>query len=257
MSAIAHQLESAGIPTTLVALVRPHAEKIRPPRALWVPFELGRPIGTPENTIFQRRVIEAALDLLTRTDTPVLLDFPEEAPAEASSANPDEMWVCPVSFSNNPTDTPDTHTSRLMVEVAQLRPWYETWKRERGRTGVGLTGLDPSKLAQFLGSFADGEKVSSPLETGRFADAFKLAVNDLLTFYQEAANAQPGKIGSSAELNSWFWSSTEAAKTLLAIRNQGGNGDPQLDVVLKRLIVPHVAEGVAVPEHRLASTSND
>jgi hypothetical protein len=39
-----------------ISLVREHTEKINPPRALWVPFELGRPVGPPDEPAFQRRV---------------------------------------------------------------------------------------------------------------------------------------------------------------------------------------------------------
>ncbi len=51
------------MPTTQISLIREHTEKIKPPRALWVPFELGRPLGVPNDAAFQNRVITAALDL--------------------------------------------------------------------------------------------------------------------------------------------------------------------------------------------------
>ena len=66
MSALAHWLEEEGIATTLVALVRLHAEKMAPPRSLWVPFELGRPFGAPNAPDFQRRVLRSALEQLAR-----------------------------------------------------------------------------------------------------------------------------------------------------------------------------------------------
>ena len=50
-------MEAEGLPTTQISLVRMHTEVIQPPRALWVPFELGRPFGTPGEAAFQRRVI--------------------------------------------------------------------------------------------------------------------------------------------------------------------------------------------------------
>ncbi len=48
MGALGHFLERQGIPTTGISLVREHTEVVRPPRALWVTFELGRPLGRPE-----------------------------------------------------------------------------------------------------------------------------------------------------------------------------------------------------------------
>ncbi len=80
MGALAHYLEDKGIPTTQISLIREHTEKIHPPRALWVPFELGRPLGAPEDPVFQRRVLLAALNLLNAVKGPVLEDFPDEAP---------------------------------------------------------------------------------------------------------------------------------------------------------------------------------
>ena len=68
MSGLAHYIEAEGIPTTSISLVRKHSEEMKPPRALAVPFELGRPFGAPNEPDFQRRVLRAVLDLLERTD---------------------------------------------------------------------------------------------------------------------------------------------------------------------------------------------
>ena len=67
MGALGHFLEREGIPTVGISLVREHTEKIRPPRALWVTFELGRPFGIPDDAAFQRRVMQGALGLIERT----------------------------------------------------------------------------------------------------------------------------------------------------------------------------------------------
>ncbi len=53
---------------------------MKPPRALWVPFELGRPMGVPNDQALQRRILLAALKLLEAGSRPILEDFPEEAP---------------------------------------------------------------------------------------------------------------------------------------------------------------------------------
>jgi len=74
VSAIGHYLEAAGIPTVSISLIRLHSEKMRPPRALWVPYELGRPMGVPNDAAFQTRVLRAALSLLARTDGPLIVD---------------------------------------------------------------------------------------------------------------------------------------------------------------------------------------
>src|ERR1700734_331720 len=75
-------LEERGLATTVRALVLPQVEKTRPPRAVMVPFMLGRPLGEPNDAPFQRRVLLQALRLLERTDGPVLLEhFPDDNPS--------------------------------------------------------------------------------------------------------------------------------------------------------------------------------
>ena len=83
MSALASRIEAQGIATTTIGLVRPHMEQSRPPRGLWVPFQLGRPLGEAEDKAFQRRVLIQALHLLERTDGgPIILeDFPDDPPS--------------------------------------------------------------------------------------------------------------------------------------------------------------------------------
>ena len=95
MGALAHYLEDEGLPTTQISLIREHTEKIKPPRALWVPFELGRPLGAPGDAAFQTRVLRRVLSLLEASSGPVLEDFSEEAPVAIESPT---AVVCPVNF---------------------------------------------------------------------------------------------------------------------------------------------------------------
>ena len=62
VSLIAAEIERRGIPTVCVILLREIAERVRPPRALSVPFPLGYPLGHDPET--QRSVIQEALALL-------------------------------------------------------------------------------------------------------------------------------------------------------------------------------------------------
>ena len=92
MSALGHYLEEEGIPTVAISLIRAQTENTRPPRALWVPFELGRPFGPSSDAAFQKRVILTALRLLERERGPVVIeDFPEDDPRE----RPDPAWRPP------------------------------------------------------------------------------------------------------------------------------------------------------------------
>ena len=72
---IQRAIEYAGITTVSISLLREITAKIRPPRALFVPYPLGYPLGEPCNPNLQLRILRAAFALLTRTDVPVLETF--------------------------------------------------------------------------------------------------------------------------------------------------------------------------------------
>ena len=59
--------------------MREHTEKIKPPRALFVPFPFGHAFGRPDDAALQARVLRSVLDLLDAPSGPVLRDFPDDA----------------------------------------------------------------------------------------------------------------------------------------------------------------------------------
>ena len=65
---VAAELERQGISTVVIQLLRNVAEKIRPPRALFVPFKHGYPLDIPGDPARQIAVIEVALKLLRRSN---------------------------------------------------------------------------------------------------------------------------------------------------------------------------------------------
>jgi hypothetical protein len=77
VSLVAAELERRGIPTVAISLLRLVAERVRPPRALVVPFRHGYPLGRPNDPAGQLAVLEAALGLLEDDSLapPALLDF--------------------------------------------------------------------------------------------------------------------------------------------------------------------------------------
>jgi hypothetical protein len=77
VSLVAAELERRGISTVTIQLLRRVAEKVRPPRALWVPFPHGYPLDTPNSPEKQSAVLEAALKLLEDSDLqpPALVDY--------------------------------------------------------------------------------------------------------------------------------------------------------------------------------------
>jgi hypothetical protein len=68
-------IERMGIATVSISLLREVTSVIQPPRALFVPYPLGYPLGEPDNPVLQHRVITAALALLERKNLPVFEDF--------------------------------------------------------------------------------------------------------------------------------------------------------------------------------------
>jgi hypothetical protein len=77
VSLVAAELERRGIATVAISLLRSVAERVRPPRALFVPFPHGYPLGRPNDPAGQLDVIEAALSLLEDDSLgpPALVDF--------------------------------------------------------------------------------------------------------------------------------------------------------------------------------------
>lgn len=63
--------------TVVIQSLRQVTEKIRPPRALAVPFRHGYPLDTPDDPDRQHAVIEAALKMLEDTDLqpPAIVDY--------------------------------------------------------------------------------------------------------------------------------------------------------------------------------------
>jgi hypothetical protein len=82
VSLVAAELERQGISTVAIQLLRVAAERVRPPRALCVPFPHGYPLDAPDEPARQHAVLEAALRLLEAQDStlPVAADFEQAAP---------------------------------------------------------------------------------------------------------------------------------------------------------------------------------
>jgi D-proline reductase (dithiol) PrdB len=75
VSLLAAAIESRGIPTVCLVLLREVAENVRPPRALFVPYAHGFPLGMPNDATTQRRVLMEALALFDEPRGPALREL--------------------------------------------------------------------------------------------------------------------------------------------------------------------------------------
>lgn len=237
MCALAHYFEEAGIATATIVLVREHAERMRPPRALWVPFELGRPIASPNDAPFQRRVLTAALERLLVADRPgTIVDFPEEDPRR----RPDGLWAPPVMVETDHLRG-SSHAALakcFLAEVVRLKPYHEQVLAQSGRTTVGLVGCPVPALADYVASFLTGDAPTGLVGNMSAALALRFAADDLKAYYLESALATGGR-PSSRQLVNWFWDSTWGGAALLAARAMAlASNDDRLRRIGERFLVP-------------------
>ncbi len=229
------------MPSVSISLVRPQTERTRPPRALWVPFELGRPFGPPSDPEFQTRVVLAALRLLESPNGPVLLeDFPEDDPREKS----DPGWSAPNGSPAARGELAEVRADRLITEIRRLRPQYlQVVEQRSGRTSVGLSGLSVADAAHYVSEHLRGKPVSSPSPDISSALALRFAVDDLKAYYTEAASAGTTK-PSSRQVGDWFWNRTVAGAAIFELRKMNlASEDEKLKLIATMFLVP----GARVP----------
>jgi hypothetical protein len=213
---LANVFEAAGLSTVTLAMVREHAERVKPARTLFVPFPFGLALGKPNDAVLQHRVLAAALDLLHKPAGPVLEDFPEDdAPVtllQASAVRRQER-----AKDNDAAD-----------ELTALRAYYERWvEAHDGRTAVGLCGMPQRRwrgLIRFLQAYARGETVDmkerpSDVSLEQFV---RYGVDDLKAFYYEARMAQR-PTSSSEDLHAWFWGETAMGQLIPAVGRRMSN----------------------------------
>lgn len=222
---LARVFEEAGLTTIAISMVREHSVKVKPPRALFVPFPFGFALGKPNDVQLQHRVIAAALDLLQRESGPVLVDFPEdETPLPLPQASAVER-----AKTQADRDAAD--------EVTALRAFYERWVEDQGgRTAVGLSGIPQRRfrgVIRFLDAYARGDAADMqerPTEVV-LEQFMRYCVDDLKAFYYEARMAQRPN-ATEPELHRWFWGETAAGQLIRAVAaRMGATDDPGLKAI--------------------------
>lgn len=227
-------LEARGTPTVTIGLVRLHMEQTRPPRGLWVPFQLGRPLGEPEDAAFQHRVLRHALGLLERDAGPVILeDFPDDPPnwRDTPAWQPPVLPEVPV-----PAD-PAGWADAFARELAALRPAWDAARVRYRRSTVGLSGQLPADWPGFAARVLAGDLPTVPSHATP-ALATRFLSDDIKAMYSEAAQAH-GPPPASRQIEGWFWRATLAGKLLIALRDAAMRSEnTALKTVGGRFFVP-------------------
>ncbi len=230
MCGLAHIFESEGFATVLVGFVREHIEAIKPPRALFLDFPMGRPMGKPNDPAYQTKVIRAAFKLFDAASDPVLEDFPETIPVKDGRMG----YALPVSLVLKAGEIGDVDAllAQVQAEIEGLRSDYEAAAASRRRTTVGASELAIADLAPYIAAFVKGGKPKSPRKGLPPIPLLKLVVEDLAAYYTETRTHKEG-IDDIETLGKWFWEETKAGRLILALEAASLESE---DKVLRALV---------------------
>jgi len=223
---LARVFEEHGLVTTSISLVREHTQKVKPPRALFVPFPFGHPLGEANDPELQTRVMRAAFALLDRDTAPVLEDYPDDIYSGEDINLAQASSVSPVEISGD-----------VAFEVTTLRPYYEQWVAAHAeRTAVGVSRVDQRRfrgLVRLLEAYAEDREIDvrewkKDVPLPQFV---RYASDDLKAFYLEA-RMQQVPAASFQDLNAWLWTETALSNLLRAVRDRmRAQRDPKLDAI--------------------------
>ena len=194
-------------------------------------------MGAPNDAVFQKQVLITLLQLLERTDGPVILD---DYPIEAPEAN-EEVAVlsCPVRFDDEKISETDPLKSGFLREIQAMRPWYDMGIEKRGRTTLGGSGVDIDNLGEFIYAFIEGKTPENPRPGVDLSTILKIAIEDLKGYYMEGVTAQPGQDNlSSKALKKWFWNTIAGEVLVELIKVFSESDDEELKIMGTRYIAP-------------------
>ena len=226
--------------TTSISLIREQSEAVEPPRALWVPFPLGRPLGAAEDRAFQLKVLRHAFLLLESAEGPVIEDFLEEAPFQKES----EAWACPVSF---PVIESEEIDFRLRDEINRLRPWSQETRIARGRSLFGVSGADSDQVTDVVDAvlhiIETGDVLQLPPSKIEWRFEMPLLIrhlaDDLRTFYHEALAAQPGEGAPSHKaFNDFIFGGTALGDAFQALAGKLTEEGSAMSLIARGFILP-------------------
>ena len=234
---LANYFESQGFTTVLVGFVREHIAAVKPPRALWLNFPMGRPLGKPNDPDYQLKVIRAAFSLLDKSPGPVLEDFPDVIPVKDGRMG----YALPVELVIAKEDIGDVDqlVGEIESEMDALLVPYEAAIAARGRTTVGASELPIQEFVPFIAEFVKGNNPKSPRKGLPPVPLLKLVVEDLAAYYTEARTHRDD-IDDIELLGKWFWEETKAGVLLLWLEAVSLESDDKVlaQIVEMSLITP-------------------
>jgi hypothetical protein len=210
---IARVLEERGLSTVSISLVREHTVKVKPPRAVWVPFPFGLAVGHRNDVAEQRAVLDLAFSTLTADRGPVLLDFTAAERLERAA---------PLQSSDVEIDA----HARTIDVAGEVETTRGRWSPHAGLSGVPAARF--GELARFLAGYAAGEVADYP---ARPADMpllqfIRYGIEDLRVMYMETRMSErPGE--ASDDRQRWLLASTALGVLLRALRDRmDASADP-------------------------------
>ena len=200
--------------TTGIVLIEEHAERVKPPRMLAVPFNFGKALGKSGDREFQQTVLNATFDLLNRDQGPVLEQF-------ETDTGPDK----PITQGTQVTNSIKFTKGLVKEEVAAIKNDYLEWLKENdGRTAFGLSGIEwgnIDNILELLEGYIEGHASDvsyKPSETS-LANYIRYCVDDIKAYYYESRMAQRKDDGDH-KIHEWFWSETAAGALVIRLAEQ-------------------------------------
>jgi hypothetical protein len=206
VSTLGHVLEEHGLATVSLGIIEQQIRSTAPPRGLFVDFPLGRPLGKPNDPEFQQRVLDRAFALLDATE-PTVAAFDEAVVDDGA------VLACTMP----PIDDRDAHPA--VAEARGLRAAYNrSVARYDGRIGAHRV-VAPDDIPTAIESFirvADG----TPWKEAGIPGIPARVTMDIRDYYEAAAMSLADHTPGAFEATRWFLRETEAAKVILAAREQ-------------------------------------
>ena len=192
--------------TVAIGSIREQIYGTAPPRGLFCDFPLGRPLGVPDDSAFQRRVIEHAFGLLERRE-PVVEDYDVVIADEVS-----EILVCPLPARMDP----DAHPA--IDEAKGLRPAYERAVAKYGNRAGAVRLLDADSIPAAIESFirvAEGQ----PWKQAGIPGIPARVSQDIRGYYEMAAMEIADHTPAAWAGYRWFRDQTKAGEVIQKARD--------------------------------------